>query len=251
MRDDVKRLDILRIDRDRAERRGDVVSVERRVTIVVDDSEFATLMCSPTDLDRLAVGRLRAEGVIRDGRDLMSIDVDEAECVVRIETNLAGREAVRSADFDEDDATHAVTSSLRMPHSSICSLMDEFQRRSETFALTGSVHGAALCDKDGIIVFKEDIGRRNALDKVTGECVLEGIETRDRILVTSGRITSETVARAAMNHTPVIVSKAAPTDSAVKLGDRLGITVIGFARSLRMNIYSNPSRIDIPSRNPE
>lgn len=248
MRDDVKNLGILRIDCDRAQRLEDVVSMERRVTIVVDDSEFTTLMCSPTDLDCLVVGFLRAEGIIRDDRGLRSIEVDEAKCVVRIETNMVGKGTVRSVDFDEDDTTHAVTSSLRIPHSSIPSLMEEFLRRSETFALTGSVHGAALCDNDGIIVFKEDIGRRNALDKVIGECVLEGIETRDRILVTSGRITSETVTRAAISRTPAIASKAAPTDRAVKLGDRLGITIIGFARGLRMNIYSNPSRVDIRPR---
>jgi len=136
-----------------------------------------------------------------------------------------------------------VKSDLQVNGAEILELMSHFQQRSETYRSTGGVHSAALCDKKNLNVFSEDIGRHNAIDKIFGQCIWEGISTNNQIILTSGRISSEIVIKIARNNVPVLASKSAPTDTAVKLADLLGITLIGFVRGMRMNVYSHHKRI--------
>jgi FdhD protein len=119
----------------------------------------------------------------------------------------------------------------------------EFQHRSQIYRTTGGVHSAVLCDTGNIIVFSEDIGRHNAVDKIFGECILNGITTDDRIIITSGRVSSEIVLKIARRNVPIIVSKSAPTDLGVRLADNLGVTLVGFVRGRRMNVYTHAGRI--------
>lgn len=96
-----------------------------------------------------------------------------------------------------------------------------------------------MCDSNDIIIFKEDIGRHNALDKIFGQALLEGIDTEDKIILTSGRISSEMLIKTAKRQVPMIISRSAPTSLAVEMAEKLGITLIGFARGEKMNIYTN------------
>jgi FdhD protein len=121
--------------------------------------------------------------------------------------------------------------------------MRDFQDRSEVFKNTGGVHAAALSSADGIELFSEDIGRHNAVDKVFGRCLLENIETKDKLLLVTGRISSEILLKVARRGIPALVSKSAPTDSGVKLAEKLGITLIGFVRGHRMNVYAHAERV--------
>ena len=125
----------------------------------------------------------------------------------------------------------------------IFNMVEKFISRSKIFKATGGIHGAALCDTKGIIVFSEDIGRHNAIDKVFGECMLRDFSTHDRIIVTSGRISSEIVLKVARTEIPLLISKSAPTDIGVKLADDLGITLVGFVRKRRMNVYTHAHRV--------
>ena len=121
--------------------------------------------------------------------------------------------------------------------------MDEFIQRSEVFKATGGVHSAALCDTKNILVFNEDIGRHNAIDKIFGECLLKDIPTDERLVITSGRVSSEILLKVARRNIPIIISKAAPTDLGVKLANDLGMTLLGFVRGKRINAYANEGRI--------
>jgi FdhD protein len=112
------------------------------------------------------------------------------------------------------------------------------------FKSTGGAHAAALCDTEEILVFKEDIGRHNAVDKVFGECLMRGIETYGKTLLTSGRISSEMLLKAVKCEIAVVVSRSAPTSLAVQFAEAAGITLVGFARGRRMNIYSKDHRIE-------
>lgn len=244
---------------DKKEGLSDLVSRESPVTIFVNDAELATLMCSPKDLDFLAIGFLFAEGLIRGKKEIKTVFADEKEGAVWVETrkakklpeNVAGRRYVTTGcgkgvtfvDATKDVKLLKTSSRFKMPASAVPILMGEFLRKSKIYKLTGGVHSAALCNTKSILVFNEDIGRHNAVDKVVGECILKGIRTKDRIMVTSGRITSEILVKAARSHAPIIISKAAPTDLAVQLASDFGITLVGFARGSRMNIYSSPQRI--------
>ena len=122
-------------------------------------------------------------------------------------------------------------------------LVKQFQHRSEVYRATGGVHSAALCRGRQILVFAEDIGRHNAVDKIFGRCLLEDIATEGGVVVTSGRISSEILLKVAKRDIPLLLSKAAPTNLGVKLADDLGITLIGFVRGRRMNVYSHGWRV--------
>jgi FdhD protein len=96
-----------------------------------------------------------------------------------------------------------------------------------------------LCSADDIIIFEEDIGRHNALDKIFGRALADNIDTRDKVILTSGRISSEILIKAAKRQVPIIVSRSAPTSLSVEMAEKLGITLVGFARGEKMNIYTN------------
>jgi FdhD protein len=100
-----------------------------------------------------------------------------------------------------------------------------------------------LCDTENILVFSEDIGRHNAIDKIFGECVLKDIATDERLVITSGRISSEMLLKVARSNIPIIVSRSAPTDLGVKLANEMGVTLLGFVRRGRINAYANNWRI--------
>jgi len=261
MRGETSRLEILRIIGGKTESLRDVVIKESPVTIFLDDIELANLMCSPKNLDSLAVGFLFAEGLIRSKRDIKKVFADEKDGVVWVELkkarkspeNLIARRFITTGcgkgltffDAALDGGRLRSKSRFKVRVDSIPLLMKEFLRMSRLYRLTGGVHSAAICSARSILVFNEDIGRHSAIDKVVGECILKGIRTNDRIMVTTGRISSEILVKAARSRTPIIISKSAPTDLAVRLATDFGITVVGFARGSRMNIYSNAWRVVI------
>ncbi|MDP2960581.1 MAG: formate dehydrogenase accessory sulfurtransferase FdhD, partial [candidate division Zixibacteria bacterium] len=122
-------------------------------------------------------------------------------------------------------------------------LMNEFEVKSSVFKSTGGTHSAALADKEKILLFKEDIGRHNAVDKILGESLIENIPWQDKLLISSGRVSSDILLKAGRAKINLIISRSAPTSLALELAQRLGITVIGFARGKRMNIYTYPMRV--------
>jgi FdhD protein len=122
-------------------------------------------------------------------------------------------------------------------------LYRDFQKKSEGYKSTGGVHSAALADERHMLVFTEDIGRHNAVDKVIGYALLENIPLQGKIMLASGRLSSEIVSKCARCGIPAVVSRAAPTSLAVKIADAADITLIGFVRGNRMNIYTGRQRI--------
>jgi FdhD protein len=259
MSGETSHLKVLRVKDGKTESLRDVVIKESPVTIFLDDVELANLMCSPKDLDCLAVGFLFAEGLVRGKKDVRKVFADEKDGVVWVELKKAGRspenhiarrfittgcgKGLTFVDATKDGRRLRSKSRFKVRVDSIPLLMKEFLRKSRLYRLTGGVHSAAICSARSILVFNEDVGRHSAIDKVVGECILKGIRTTDRIMVTTGRISSEILVKAARSRTPIIVSKSAPTDLAVRLATDFGITLVGFARGSRMNIYSNAWRV--------
>ena len=132
---------------------------------------------------------------------------------------------------------------LRITPESLYAVFREFHDRSELYHITGCVHSAALSDGKNIIAFAEDIGRHNAIDKVIGYALLEGIDFSGKIMLASGRLSSEMASKCSVWGIPVIASRTAPTDKAVEIAEKRGMTLVGFVRSNRLNIYSHPQRI--------
>ena len=255
---EIERIPILRLTEESENDTEDIVTRELPLTIILNNRELVTLLCSPVNLKYLAVGFLFSEGLLKSRGEIKKIIVDERRGVVRVETEETG-ELVRDVLFKRlitsgcgkgasfysaADATgQKVESQLEMSAHEVFTLVGEFQHRSWTYRATGGVHSAALCDTKNILLFSEDIGRHNAIDKIFGECVLKDIPTDDRVVITSGRISSEILLKVAKRNIPMLISKSAPTDLGVKLANDLGVTLLGFVRGKRINAYTNNWRI--------
>ncbi len=239
MINNVERLPISRVTEKGRDNIVDVVVAEFPLIITLNNHEVVTLLCSPANLDYLAIGFLFSEGLIESKDDIKEIRVDDKGGMVEVETKKgslpSSRRLVTSGAKVESDIEISV--------GEVFALLDEFVQRSAVFKATGGVHSAALCDTKSILVFSEDIGRHNAIDKVFGECLLKDIPTAGRLVITSGRVSSEILLKVAKRNVPVLISKSAPTNMGVKLAGDLGMTLIGFARGRKANIYANEWRL--------
>jgi len=256
---EVERVPILRLTEEGERHADDIVVREFPLTVILNNQELVTLLCTPTHLDYLAIGFLSSEGLLKSKDEIKKITVDEQRGVVRVETEEENKQAGelvfkrlitsgcgRGASFySAADVVGQikVESKTNISAVEVFELVREFQHRSQIFRTTGGVHSAALCDTKNILVFSEDIGRHNAIDKIFGECILKGIPTDGRVIITSGRVSSEILLKAAKRNIPLLVSKSAPTDIGVKLAGDMGITLIGFVRGKRMNVYANDWRV--------
>ena len=259
MENEVIKVPIIRVSEEGLSSIDDIVVREFPLTIIFNNQELVTLLCSPKDLNYLATGFLFSEGLLSGKDEIKNILVDEKRGVVRLETENSNTEATElifkrlitsgcgkgAAFYSASDTSiqTEIKSQARISTDDVLSLAKEFQQRSEVFRTTGGVHSAALCDADRIILFSEDIGRHNAIDKIFGECLLKDIDTDDRLILTSGRISSEILLKVAKRNIPILISKSAPTDLGVELANKLGITLLGFVRGKRINIYANEWRI--------
>ncbi|HEX3015691.1 MAG TPA: formate dehydrogenase accessory sulfurtransferase FdhD, partial [Desulfobacteria bacterium] len=151
----------------------------------------------------------------------------------------------RSSFYFANDArlTKPITGNLAITTEQILSYSSMLDNRSELFHLTGGVHGGAICGNGAFDYFAADIGRHNVLDKLYGQAFLAGVDLSTRAITFSGRVSSEILIKATKMGCPVLIGRSAPTDLALKLADQLGVTVVGFARADRMNIYTHPERI--------
>ncbi|MDH4122775.1 MAG: formate dehydrogenase accessory sulfurtransferase FdhD [Thermoplasmata archaeon] len=255
---ETKTINIVRISKNHVTRTKDSVVREFPFTIIYNDVELVTLLCSPKNLDYLATGFLFAEGLLNDKKDIKKLFVDEKKGVAWVETKQTKKtpENPLSKRFITTGCGKGISltgpflkgknkiqTKISFRSDDILAMMKLFQQKSEIHKLTGGIHSAALCDAKKILVFSEDLGRHSAIDKVLGECLLGEIRMSGRIMMTSGRISSEILMKIARARIPLIVSKSAPTDLSVNLADKLGITLVGFARGMRMNIYSHDWRI--------
>lgn len=249
---EIERFPILRVTEQGRNETEDIVIKETPLTIILNNRELVTLLCSPTNLEYLAIGFLFSEGLLKSKDEIKKIIADDQRDVVRVETEKT-REFTSELLFKPPVASFYSTPGIRdevrvnsritiAPHQ-VFTLVNEFQHHSRLFKATGGVHSVALCDTRGILVFSEDISRHNAIDKVFGECILTDTPTDDRIIITSGRVSSHILLKIAKGKIPILISKSAPTDLGVRLADDLGITLIGFVRGKRMNVYTHRWRV--------
>lgn len=255
----IRHIPIMQLDQGRADEIDDEIVIEYPLTLYLNGSEWVTLMCSPNSLEHLAYGFLRSEGLINRYEDIVALTIDEEKGLGWItlkELNpllvqLHGKRALTSGCAKGVTFYHALDTVSLMPCKSkmqvsfqtLASLMAGFNGASKVFKATGGVHSCAVCSGTELLMLKEDIGRHNAVDKLIGEALTTGIALDDKILLTSGRISSEILIKAARARFPVVVSRSAPTDMAVREAEKLGITLVGFLRGQRCNVYTEAWRI--------
>jgi FdhD protein len=257
--DSTVQLNFIRHDGNRGNVSKDVIAVEAPLTIYINGEELVTLLCTPDNLENLALGFLQSEGLVAKPSEIKKVTIDKGKGRVWIGTTaetklnqeMLGRRMIpsgcgRGATFYQTiDAMTIprVTSDFTVQTADLTRLMKEFQRMSHLYRITGGVHSAALCNKEKIICFFEDIARHNAVDKLFGYCLKEKVTTANLILMTSGRVSSEILLKSARRSIPVVASKSAPTSLAIDLAERLGVTIVGFIRGVRLNVYTHTSRV--------
>lgn len=254
----VESISTLRINQEGAFDIETNVAREFPFTILLNDRELVTLLCSPENLKYLAAGFLVSEGLIFSSDEIKKMTLDDKRGVIRVEVEnnrehdgetifkrIISSGCGRGASFYSmaDASDRKVDSRMEISPEEVFALVREFQHRSEIYQSTHGVHSAALCDRKNILVFCEDIGRHNAIDKIFGKCLLENIPTDERILMTSGRITSEVLHKVAKRNIPIIVSISAPTDLGVSIAETLNITLITSVRGKKMDINTGAWRI--------
>jgi len=240
---------------------ADSIIREYALTIFLNNQELVTLICSPSELKNLVLGYLVSEELVKNQEEIKNMVLEEKKGLIWVETtneiNLfkghlpkriitsgcAGGVTLYALDGTAEQYKE-VSSEVKTSPAEVLSLVSQVHQQAQIYRATGGTHCAALCESKNILVFSEDIGRHNAIDKVFGKALVEDFFTADKIIITSGRVSSEILLKVAKRNIPVIASISAPTHQSVKLAHKMKITLIGFARGKRMNIYTHDWRIE-------
>jgi FdhD protein len=226
---------------------GEVVR-EQPLTIWVNGEKFLTLLCSPIKLEALVVGYLWMEKVIGDLAEITRLDVSAVDG--RAEVTLAGPVALPTERILTSGCGGGITfridhrlfprlhSALRVAPESLTLGMKDLFAAAVHYRASRGIHGAALSDGQRLLVVAEDVGRHNAVDKVKGEALMRGIPTEDRILLSTGRVSSEMLLKAARMGVPLVASRTSPTEMAVALAEQLNVTICGYVRGDSLNLYA-------------
>jgi len=221
---------------------------EQPLTVYVDGERFLTLLCTPVKLEALVVGYLWMEKVIADLGEIRALDVSAVDG--RVDVALTHPVSLPTERILTSGCGGGITfridhrlfprlsSSLRVTPDQLGARIKDLFAAAVLYKASRGIHGAALCDPDRLVLMAEDVGRHNAVDKIKGEALLRGIPTEDRILVSTGRVSSEMLLKAARMGTPVVASRTSPTEMAVGLAEQLNITVCGYVRPDGLNLYA-------------
>ena len=238
---------------------GRRLPVESPITIYLGEEQVATIQATPDDLPELAVGFLVSEGLLTDRDSLSpSVTVDHKRGLVYVTTTetidpaLLRRERYITAGCGKgvtfSSVGHAlgiepVVSSLVIESTAVYELVGQMARGAIRYRDTGGMHACALARGGVVEIVREDVGRHNAVDKTLGRAWLDRLPTEDAVLVTTGRISYEMAVKAAKARVPIVVSRTAVTGLAAEVAERAGVTLVGYARGGRMNVYTHPERI--------
>lgn len=221
---------------------------EQPLTVYVNGERFLTLLCTPLKLDALVLGYLWMEKVIGGLEDVTALTVSEvdgrADVTLTRPVTLPTERILTSGcgggiTFRIDPRLFTrLDSPLRVRPADLAARMKDLYGEAVQYQASRGIHGAALADPGRLLVVAEDVGRHNAVDKLKGEALLRNLPTTDRLLLSTGRISSEMLLKAARMGVPLVASRTSPTEMAVALAEQLGITVVGYVRPDSLNLYT-------------
>lgn len=272
-----------RVTEKSAEPVNGVVIGESRWSLFVNSVQVVTFMATSRNLHHLALGFLASEKLIDRLNEIASIRVQESpDRVYWYIPALGVNETRKTAPCEGDDGTIKVRlthNEFRLPpHRTLTSgcgggvtfddlskeqtpldskrtvrvaqifaMMRELNQRATLYRECRGVHTSALTDGEQLFALAEDVGRHNTLDKIRGDCMMRGVSTGDRILISTGRISSDMITKAAKMRVPIVVSRTSPTHLAVELARAWNMTLIGYARGGEMQVYCGMERIVVDS----
>jgi FdhD protein len=232
------------------------IVTEQPVTLTVNNELWLTFMCTPVDLEALAVGFLFNENIIHTKDDIANVRVCPAGNNVDVWLNYPTSKPdkwTRTSGCSGGETSivgSSFTPRLTMPHNGVIfqpkmveNLMNQLLKSQDLYKKSGGMHTSALCDRDRIILTVEDIGRHNTLDKLAGKVILEHIKLGVPIILTTGRISTEMIQKAGRIGASFVISRTSPTSLSIRMAETIGITLIGYARHERFIIYAHPERI--------
>jgi FdhD protein len=232
---------------------------ETPLTLVLNGVELLTLVTTGDANRELALGFLLSEGFLREKKELTSLREDPAGGAVEVTlaseparirelwekrtvTSGCGKGATFYRVLDALAAAPLPPGPTVTP-AQVLSLMEELNRRSALYRETRGVHNSALAEPEKLLLFRDDIGRHNAIDKIHGAAFLGDVPLAGKLLLTTGRLTSEVVVKAARMGVPLLVSRSAATTLAIELAERVGMTLVGYVRGGQMVVYCGRERV--------
>jgi FdhD protein len=238
----------------------DSVATEYALTIYVNDQELATVVCTPEYMDDLTVGFLSSEGIIRSLDQLTELTVNPRTGTARARTtnptnfnqefynkryiaSCCGKSRQSFYFYNDAHTAKWVDDDVRLRPQEVLALIERMEHAADLFHQTGGVHIACLSDPDGFMLARSDIGRHNALDKLYGYSLRQGLSLAGKIITFSGRVSSEVLLKVAKIGVGMVLSRSAPTSLALDIAKELNITVVGFVRDAAFNVYTHPWRI--------
>ena len=240
-------------DRDVSKEVGGAVIEEAAICIHVNGKDFVTIMATPIDQKAMALGFLRAEGFIDGLEDVEIAELNQNGVCVDVwldhdveRPNRMIRTTGCGGGITFDDLTAArdpLPFGRTVTGQQIIDLYTQLSSTAVLYPITRGVHTSGLCTPDEILIWTEDVGRHNTLDKLWGKAMLANIATAGRIIVTTGRISSEMLGKAAKMGVPIIASRTSPTSRSLDLAEAWNITVLGYVRRGSLRIYTHPERI--------
>ncbi len=254
----IKQLDIIRIKDSKKILIKDNIINEDILKIYINSEKNFEMVFTMTHPKALAAGFLFTLGIVHKKTDIQDIVFyeEKKECHIKLNDNAQERlNKYKTEHHIKGSSGRTLLQEKRIILSSnlndmisitygqVLSLIKMHQEHSSLFRQTGAVHSAGLCDPSKILSYYEDIGRHNALDKLAGDTLLNGVDTQNKIATLSCRMSLEIIGKIIKTGIPIVISNAAPTLSAVELANKAGLTMIGFARSNRFNIYTHSQRI--------
>lgn len=235
----------------RIEKKVDEIVKEYYLRIFINNREIAITGIFPEKIEYFIYGFLYTNEIIRKISDIKGLKISQNLCYVEIENEISEEFSIYGkrigsgcgSDFINFKKEDVIEGNIKIKGEKILSLVKKFSNISEVFKKTGAVHSCGISDGNEIIIFSDDISRHNAFDKVIGECLFKNLNLNDKIILTTGRASSDIVIKCVKAKIPFIISISAPTDYAIKISDFYNITLIGFARGKRFNIYTHKWRI--------
>jgi len=234
------------------------VTVERPLTLYLNRREIVTMMTICDFPEYLAVGYLVNQNMLRPDDEITGIDYDEdVEAVIvrtAIETDFEDKLRKKTltsgcaqgtvfGDVMETFESVALSDDVRVKTSDLFSLMKTVNTVPSLYLTAGAIHGCALCQGDQVLLYMEDVGRHNAVDKIAGYMRLNDMSGADKMFYTTGRLTSEMVIKTVQMGIPILVSRSGFTAWGVELARQVGLTLIGRARGKRFVALAGQNRI--------
>ncbi len=220
---------------------NDEVIIEKLVDLYVNNDYITTFSCSPKNLEALAIGHLLTKGIIKTDKIIDKvINNDNSLKVISSQINsISHKKGIKIRLENTNPLNKDFLKGIGLSFKNIINVMKEFSTYSETFLKTGAAHSTAFLSNNRIVLFAEDIARHNAVDKLIGIAHTQSIDVSQLAILTSCRISGEIISKIVVQKIPIVISQSAPSNLAINIAKKYNITLIGFARNNRLNIYTN------------